>query len=107
MKILDHPAQYEFFFFLHYLTFFIISIGGGGDGGLGWVRWGLWSFFDNNVSSILLFIIQEQATTQQKPKGNQSTCTVGNARLWNMESGKNSLRNPKSWALESEIKLKE
>lgn len=74
---------------------------------MGCVRWGLWSFFDNNVSSILLFIIQEQATTQQKPKGNQSTCTVGNARLWNMESGKNSLRNPKSWALESEIKLKE
>ena len=54
-----------------------------------------------------LSTVYEQATTQQKPKGIQSTCTVGNACLWNIESGKNSLRNPKSFVLESEIKLKE
>ena len=77
---------------------------GGGWGGFGG---GYGAFLITTFPAFHLSIIYEQATTQQKPKGIQSTCTVGNACLWNIEPGKNSLRNPKSWVLESEIKLKE
>ena len=75
----------------------------GGWGGFG----GGYGAFLITFPAFHLSIIYEQATTKQKPKGIQSTCTVGNACLWNIESGKNTLRNPKSWVLESEIKLKE
>lgn len=76
------------------------GVGVGFGGGYG-------AFLITTFPAFHLSTIYEQATTQQKPKGIQSTCTVGNACLWNIESGKNSLRNPKSFVLESEIKLKE
>ena len=115
-KILVHPAQFDFFF-----TFFMRvcftkkkhsfccccwkeeegrGLGVGFGGGYG-------AFLIKTFPAFHLSTVYEQATTQQKPKGIQSTCTVGNACLWNIESGKNSLRNPKSFVLESEIKLKE
>ena len=115
LKILVHPTQFDVFLFF---TFFMLVCftkkkvfsffcwKGGGKGGWGGFGGGYGAFLIT-FPAFHLSIIYEQATTKQKPKGIQSTCTVGNACLWNIESGKNTLRNPKSWVLESEIKLKE